>query len=96
LSKPWFKRDADHSHYRRRAISPQYEPTQTAGKEDMTHANKELTLDHLNDVSGGGTDPWVHPRPGPTNPWEAHRDLEHKLENILNAVVSEVKRPYPF
>jgi hypothetical protein len=57
----------------------------------MTHANEELTLDRLDEVSGGGTDPWVHPR----TPWEIHQDIIHSIQAVENTTVMEARTTLP-
>jgi len=57
----------------------------------MIHANNELTLDHLNDVSGGTTDPYVHPR----TPWEIHRDIIRSIKAVENTTVIEARTTFP-
>jgi hypothetical protein len=61
----------------------------------MTLANKELTLDHLDDVSGGGTDPRVHPHTGPVTPWQAHRDMIRRINAVENTTVIEARTTFP-
>jgi hypothetical protein len=61
----------------------------------MTLVNQELTLDHLDEVSGGTTNPWVHPHTGPVTPWEAQRDMIRKLDAVENKTVIEARTTFP-
>jgi hypothetical protein len=61
----------------------------------MTRANRELTLDHLDEVSGG-TNPYSHPHTGPVTPWEARRDMIRKLDAVENTTVIEARTTFPF